>query len=848
MAIDRRQPQRRKKKDARGPFDQELFAGPGGEGPEAGDIFASLSPFMCAPDPDTDALEPDTASPAVSLGTVLKHLSTAQKILLVCVALVAGLFASTLFTKLQPAKNAQPGPARPVAPVRPPQPAPVEPVLPQTPTREYADFSTTQPSLPRPEPLSLQVAEKFYLAGDYETALLTYMKLHRRLPAAEENQPLREFLLFRMALCSKNSGDIKQADSMFRTVALSRLPALRALARYHQSVTLLARERYLEAATRAYQTVALIEVVDYDIRWASAVQQECYFLVAEALSRHLLSLRDVDTDVPPCLWSGHPDIDPFLNLDEPQLKVFLNSGQQKLDEALLSPQIRNVTNPGSTARWSVTCNGASVDELLARFASNARLNLRWPSNGHDAPDEEAVRRRPVYLYLASSTPQQVVTVAAGSVGLLARLDARGNVSVLDPSTYTSLSDHTKLLVTESISLWQTLFLTADDDERAPHGHFALGLLHTLRERLDEAIAEYKLVANRSSQHALAPYGLLYSGRLKVKLRDYVGAHEDFKQLVELYPDSELSDRACLDLADASMKAGLYNEARNLYRKVFQLGLSVESQTESALGAGQAFYETGDYQAAAEWLNRYVRLARDQNRREFHSACLLLGKACLALNNPQQAHAALNLALAGELSRKQHVETVATLVKTYMQQQLFVEALNILEGTQAWQLSQQETVELLLLRTQALRSIGLTDRAIALLAEKGAFLPSPDLKAAVALELARCYTSKGELESARETLSKTYTLVKPGPLARRLGGELARICLRLNRPGQAIAVCEQLLQDAEPGPDRELLLKLQTDAYRRQGQYGRAVASFLERHGDRVPPPSATPASSPGNAR
>jgi len=848
MAINRRQPRRRKKKDAQEPSNEELFANPNSVEPEAGDIFASLSAFMSGPAHDTFGHEPGAAPPAVSSWSILKHLSTLQKVLLVCIALATGLFASTLFTKLQPTQNPRPAPS-PV-PAQPPQPASVENVLQQTPItgKEYADFSTIQPSLPRPKPLSLQVAEKFYVAGDYENALLTYMKLHRRLSGAEENQPLREFLLFRMALCSKNSGDIKQADSMFRTVALSRLPALRALARYYQSTTLLTRERYLEAATRAYQTVALIEVVDYDTKWASAVQQECYFLVAEALSRYLLSLRDADTDVPPCLWSAHPDIDPFLNLDEPQLKVFLNSGHQKLDEALLSPQIRNVTRQGSTVHWSVVCNGASVDELLARFASNAKLNIRWLNNGHRGLDEETARRRPVYLYLTSSTAYEVVTVAAGSAGLLARMDEKGNISLLDPSFYSSLSDHTKLLVAESISLWQALFLTSKDDKHAPHGHFALGLLHTLHERLDEAIAEYKLVANRSSRHALAPYGLLHSGRLKVRLRDYVGAHEDLKQLVELYSDSELADRACLDLADASMKAGLYDEATDLYRKVFQLGLSIESQTESALGAGQAFYETQDYQAAAEWLNRYVTLARDQNRREFHSACLLLGKAYLALSNPQQAHAALNLALAGELSRRQYVETIATLVKTYMQQQLFVEALNILEGTQAWQLSQQETVELLLLRAQALRSIGLTDRAITLLAEKGAFLPSPDLKAAVALELARCYVAKGEFESARETLSKTFTLVKPGPLARQLGRDLAQICLRLNQPRQAIAVCSQLLEDTEPGPDRELLLKLETDAYRLQQQYGRAVATFLEQHSNSVKSQSVIPTLSPGDTK
>ena len=830
--------------DAPIPSDDDFFPNARGEESQETDIFASLSAFASEPDLDFYSHRWDPVSPADSPQSPLRRPSTLQKSLLVCIALIAGILASILFTRLQSTQTAPPTPLR----VQPQQRTSAEIPLSTPPNRaqEGTHLDTAELNLPRPEPMSLQIAEKFYLAGDYENALLTYAKLHRRLSTAEKNQPLREFLLFRMALASKNIGDTQQADSLLRTVALSRLPALRALARYHQGKALLKRRRHLEAATRAYQTIALIEVVDYDAKWAGAVQQECCFLVAEALTRHLLSLRDGDATMPPCLWAEHPDIDPFLNLDEPQLKIFLSSGREELDQALLSPQIHKAKSKSSTPRWSVTCNGASVEELLARFASNTGADVQWKNNGHGDITEETSRRKPVYLYLTSATAQQLVTVAAGSAGLLARLDSSGNVSVLDPSSYTSLSDHTTLLVDESIARWQTLLLTAKDDKRTPTGHFALGLLHTVRDRLDEAIAEYKLVANRSAEHALAPYALLYCGRLKAKLRDYVGAHEDLRQLVNLHPDSELSDRACLDLADTSMKAGLYEEATDLYRKVFNMGLSLESQTESALGAGHAFHEIKQYEAAAEWLNRYITLARDQNRREFHSASLLLGKTYLKLNYPQQAHVALNLALAGELSRKQHVETIATLVRTYIQQKLFVEALNVLEGTQAWQLSQQEMVELLLLRAQALRSIGLVDRAISLLAEKGAFLPSPDLKGAVALELAACYLEKGQPESARETLGQSFAQVKPGPLAQQLGAQLATICLHLSRPEQALSVCARLLEYVAAGPERDRLLQLQAEAYRRQQKYGRAVEMVLQRHRTDALPQPMTPAVTSGS--
>jgi FimV-like protein len=181
-----------------------------------------------------------------------------------------------------------------------------------------------------------------------------------------------------------------------------------------------------------------------------------------------------------------------------------------------------------------------------------------------------------------------------------------------------------------------------------------------------------------------------------------------------------------------------------------------------------------------------------------------------------------------LSRQQHVETVAVLARTYIEQGLFLEALQTLEEAGRLQLSQSETIELLLLRVQVLRSIGLTDKAIALLGEKGQFLPSPELKGKAALELARCYTEAGDPESARKTLSEAFGLVEPGPLAQQVGCELARTCLRLGEAGQAISVCSRMLEHAAPAA-REPIMDLLADGYRAQAKYDRAVAVLLDRY-------------------
>jgi tetratricopeptide (TPR) repeat protein len=880
--MTKEQPQPDRQEEAQPQASPENEAPDASTTPEAGfgDIFSTILEFTAQPN-ETSGAEPagdlalcemphseTHATPVHSTrppGSRLSRLSPAQRILLLAIAAVGAAFGYAVFDQVQRAREAAPAsppPAPRATPVSPPRettnpPAQKPPVAskgrppreatPRTDVTEAGPADTGRAtsswaSLPGPEPLSLQLADKLYVRRDFEAALAMYEKLARRLPAAEENQPLQDLLLLRRALCHKNSGAATQADGMFRTVSLSRLPVLRALARYHQSVILVERQRYLEAATKAYQTAGLIEVLDCDKKWTSAVQQECRLLVAEAMTRNVLSLCDADNDIPADLWTRHPDIDPFAEMEEPQLRALLVCGVQKLEEAMLSPHIRAVAAAGTMPRWSVICNGAPIEELLARFATNAGLNLHWADVGQpgpgptraDAEGEDNLRRRPVYLYLTSASAQEVVTMAAGSVGLLARMDAKGAVLVLDPTPYASLADHTRLLADETLTLWRRVLLAGEKAEFAANSHFALGLLHAVREHFDQALAEYRLVANQFPQHHLAPHSLLRSGQLKVRLRDYVGAHEDLKQLVELYPETPLADHACLFLADATMKAGLYEEATGLYHKVYNLGLSTESQMQAALGAGCCFYETGHFDEAANWLNRYVTLAREQNRPEFYTACLTLGKTYLALHKPQQAHAALNLARRGELSRQQQVETAGALARTYIAQGQLLDALHVLEEAGGWQLSQRESVDLLLLRTRVLRSIGLTDKAITLLADKSPYLPDPELKGKVAVELSRCYRESGALELARKALSEAFTTVEMGPLAQEIGGELADTCLRLGQPAQAIAVCTPLLEHAGPA-EKEKLLGLLAEAYRRQQKYDRAVALLLDQQTVTVDP-------------
>lgn len=684
--------------------------------------------------------------------------------------------------------------------------------------------------------LSLKVAHTFYLQKDYDKAYAAYDRLRQTLPMSTENKFMKDFLRLRMAFCMKKAADSDAAGRLFAMASQSRCPAVKVIADWQLSLIEIQRGQYLKARTRAYQAIALIDAVDFDRNWASSLQRDCYFLAAECLTRNVLSLCDADKDIPEDLWSSSDVSDePFANLSEAQLHSLLDSGSKQLSKALLSPRVRELTGSGTpgTSRWSVTCYGAPIEELLARFAANAGLGIYWALGN----DSAGIRKRPVSLYMPAATTQQLVTAAAGCAGLLARQGEQRNTDVFleDPTKYSSLSEHVSLLGQEAISLWRRFLLAFHDDKRTCNAHFALGLLQAQKGQTAEAIAEYKLVANRFSQTSLAPFALLHSSKLKANLRDYPGAMEDLKQVVEQHPDAEVSNRACLYLADATMKAGFKSEAARLYRKVYNLGSSLESRAAAALGAGRCFYEEEDYENAAKWLTRYIDLAEDRTDTELYSAYFLLGKTLAASGKHQQACNAFSEAMEGQRRRagREYVETVSALVKGYMEQQRFVEALDVLENMRSAMLSHRESIEISLLKSKTLRAMGLVDKAIAELGDRAEYITETQLKAEISFELSNCYIAGGKLELASRNLTRVLTFVEPGPLAHGVAVELAGVCLRLGQDSQAISVCSQLLDLGPEERIKQKALNILAAAYNRQKNYDRAVLALLGRwDGDR----------------
>jgi tetratricopeptide (TPR) repeat protein len=713
-------------------------------------------------------------------------------------------------------------------------------------TGSSTESQASESSAGTAEPMSLQLAESYYAEKDYVRAYNACNRLRQNL-VGPEFELVRDFLQLRMALCLAQKSNADKSVEMLRAVSESRSIALRAIANYHISLLEMNSGQYLKARTRAYKAIALTAALAFDCEWALAIERDCQFLAAEAITRQVLSLSDADKNLPQQLWSHSTEKDPFMGLSETELYKVLNSGIEKINGGLLAPQVQAVDiNPDSPAlsRWSVVCNGPGIEELMARFASNAALDVKWARHADSNSKAESKPansgwNRPVTLYLPAATAQQVATTAAGAVGFLAKIDDTNTVIITDPAEYYALSEHTRMLNEHAIWFWRKLLLIYGDDKRIPNAHFALGVLHDQKGQINEAAAEYKLVANRYSQTPLAPFALLRSSRLKMGLQDYTGASRDLKQLIEQYPDNELIGQAHLSMAETTMKAGHYEQACSLYRKAYTLGSSTEAKTAATFGAGKCFYQLNDYESTIKWLTLYIEAIGAQQRpanksaspesqsgADLYTAYLLLGKSHMAMGNLQQACEALGRTVKRANASDEYVEAIASLVETQIKQKDLVGALSTIQNIRAWPFSQEQATRLLLLKSNVLRELGLTDQASTLLADRVQYLTDSKLKAEITLELARCQIAAEKFDTARTYLTEVLSLVEPGPVAHTASLELAEVCFKLKDYRQTISICTQLLDSSASKQIKQQASKTLAAAYSSQQDYDKAAMALL----------------------
>ena len=677
-------------------------------------------------------------------------------------------------------------------------------------------------SLGPDQPVSLKAAQDYYREGKYPEADWVYQRLIDNLPQTAAEGPSRDFLRLNMALCQQKTGREEQSADLLRTVSQSRFPAVAAIANYYLCVFERGQKQFSEIRTRAYQAIGLLDTTDWNAAWSQEIRRNCYFLAAEAVTREALSLADADTALPLKLWVPFEiDNAPLAELSEEDLQRVLNAGSDVLKKASLSPKIQADNRDGESL-WTVTCNGASVQELLGRFSANTGYDVRWTTNSNRA----VLKDRSVSLYLNGMHDRQVMTVVAGCAGLLAVFGEDKAVTMCDPTGYSSVSEQVSALTAEAISCWQTYILMFNDDRYLPHAHFAMGALNAQQGLTAEALAAYKMVSGRYSSSALGPGALTCSAKLKTDLHDYQGAYDDLKEAVEQYPNHDPIDQTYLLLAAAADRIGHRDEAAKLYAKVYYLNRSLESQSAAAFAAGTLFFENHSYADAEKWLSQYINLVENKKSPDLHRACLLLGKTWVILGNYQSGCDSLRVALSGRLSQQDYVETLMALVEGYMKQERFIEAIQVLNDSSSRQLSQTESVELLLLKSQAMQGMGLPEEAVKLLINERAYVIDDVLKTRIGLQLSECYIEQGRFNLAYKELATLLEGVDSGPLAHETAFKLAKVCRQLGMDSQVLSVGSQLLEMHPSKAIEQETLELLATVYHKQQNYDRAALALM----------------------
>lgn len=709
-----------------------------------------------------------------------------------------------------------------------PAPAPAPTPRPDVDTRPTTVPSTAAP-VPQPQPVndtsasqpvSWKTAETLYYAGEYEKALYVFTRLADHLPPGDNNESFKDYLHLMMALAIENAANGRNPAPYFTAALQSRSPVVRALANYRLALIENRNRQFLDVRKRAYRTIALIRAFENHL--PQTLEADSYFLAAEALTRHVLTLNNAPDRLPGQLWSDSLRAETIPPMDQADLRRLLRTGAAELAVGAAGPQVQKQQHLTVGVRWSAVSLEAPLEELAARIASTADMNLVWAA-------ADNLRTAPVTMCLSNASEQFVAETAAAAAGAVARFDDQ-TITIHDPQAFADLEQYKSLLTSEAIAVWRRFTLRYRGDHRMPNAHYALGLLLDYAGQTPAALGEYKLVSSRYPSNPLAPFALLNASIIKTNLQDYTAARQDLTELLIQYPDCKVIDVASLHLAEATMRTGLYDEAAKMYKRVYNLELNNRSRREAAHGLGRCCFDTKQYDQAAQWFAAVVDLTDGAADQLFRNASFMLGQCYIKLNRFAEASQALLSSVDDNASQDEFVRVILQLVKAETGRANYVDALNILENVPTERLSQEDSVAVLRATAEILLELDLVETATTLLRRKIEFIADSTLRAQLAFDLAQCYAAAGDLQLARREVSHALADLPTGDERRQAFLLLAELSLQLESFEQAADACLALL--AEPIDDKNLSDKahrLLGACYTRMKQYDKAALAYAGIH-------------------
>ncbi len=672
-----------------------------------------------------------------------------------------------------------------------------------------ADGSSAPQMLAQP-PLSWIEAEKALLGRRYALALQGYAGLLAQSKRRPENETVTDFLTLRMARCFSHLGRNEEADRCYAKVIASTSPVVRAVGQYQLGVRDLLNGQFMRARMRAYLAIADLAALDVPL----ALEADCDFLIARAVTEKVLTYYGASESIN---WQPLRTADPFAGLGQSDLRRLLLEGRGRTNAAPLGPRVTRAASEAGGRKFDVACTRGSIESLLGHFAGKAELELKWASV------TPAARSRSISIRYTQVSEQRLSEVSCGAVGLLARYTGDA-IIVHDPQSYTVLSQQRDLLAKEASAVWRRTFLRTPDDPRIPEAHLAYAVLQEHSEEVMGAIREYQLIVQRFQEHPVAPAALLQSAEMRIRMRDYTGARLDLLNLLDRYPNHLSSERVYLYLGEATMKAGLLDNAIRVFRKLFYMNLSSESRRKACLGAMRCFDQTGNPSEVRKWAMRYIGLVKSPED-DLAEAYVLLGKSEAASGNMAEAGTAFRLALLADPPRDLHVATILALADAEAAQDKFLAAVGMLQRLGGLTLTPAQSVQALSTTARIYREMGIPEKGAVLLRRQLGSVGDPQLRAELAAELGRCYVAEGDLQAGGQVLAEFLPKMKPGPMAQDCASRLAEICLKLGKARQAIVLSTSVLRSDCSAEVRKRTREILGSAYVSQGDYDRAALAL-----------------------
>lgn len=729
---------------------------------------------------------------AIAIGSVLSAV------------LVAGIFLLPTRRGSHPPATPPPGSAQQNPTAASPDTSRV--VHPALAAAEPVTTPASEPAAPAPA-RSLKEAEAALRGSRYAVAREIYQGLLEAGKGPGADPIVTDFLTLRLAQCGYHLNQKAEARALLTQAAASKSPLVRATACFYLARVELAVGEPLRARMHAYASLGAQAQPDETSQLAADID----FLIAQTLTHKIIPAGD---GIP---WDKQKTPDPLANLDESKLQDRLHEGLSQLSAAVLGPVIKQTQGP-SQPRLTVTCYQAPLEEVLAGLTTQGGFDARFV--GVDA----SIRRRPVTLTSVSLSPQRLCELAVGMTGLVANFTEE-KVQILDPDNTESLQQQGKAVGAEAVSTWRRFFLRYPRDARLAEGHFALA---AVLERLDEplaAIGEYQWTANQFPRSSVAPLALVQCARVRMVLHDYAGARATLLTLRDSYPDYVAGDGVYITLAEATMDAGLLDEARKMYARVYWQDLPAAARRAASLGAGKCSYRIGDLAEASKWFTRCIDLGQEGSsaKDDLVEACWMLGKSETGQEKFATATGAFGQALTYGCDARRATEIMIDLADAQSRRECFGQAIRTLETLPAEELTPLQRGQVLLIRGRSLREMGLPEKSATALRHGLPDITDAQTRMELEVELARSYMAAEDFTGAYNTLSNVMPRLK-GSVAHQMQLDLARVCLKTAKEQQAIALCRDLLKSSAAPAIKQQGRALLSSAYLQIGQYDQAAVA------------------------